>query len=62
MEQGALEKLKYDKRLQTRAGWLESADRDAMEEALPDVASKSAGSEPEGAGGVAPEAPATPEV
>jgi hypothetical protein len=63
MEQGTLEKLKYDKRLHTRSEWLKPADREKMEAALPDVASKAAGPEQAGQGDAAqPEAPATPEA
>ncbi|MBW2273903.1 MAG: hypothetical protein JRG96_11575 [Deltaproteobacteria bacterium] len=60
MKHGALEKLKYDKRLQTRAEWLKAADRDAMEAELPDVASKAASpdqdDEPQPAADAPPEA------
>ena len=63
MQQGALEKLKYDKRLQHRSKWLKPADREQMEATLPDVASKAAGPEQAGQGDAAqPEAPATPEA
>jgi hypothetical protein len=63
MKKGAIEQLKYDKRLQTRSQWLKPADRDHMEAALPDEASKAAGPEQAGQGDAAqPEAPATPEA
>lgn len=40
MERGSMEKLKFDKRLARRRGWLNSDESKAYADALPDVADK----------------------
>ena len=40
MERGSLEKLKFDKRLQLRQGWVSEQDTEGYLESLPDVSDK----------------------
>ncbi len=40
MERGSLEKLKFDKRLQLRRGWVSEQDTSGHIESLPDVSDK----------------------
>jgi hypothetical protein len=40
MDRESVERLRFDRRLERRRGWVEDADRDAHLESLPDVSEK----------------------
>lgn len=40
MEQGSIEKLKFDNRLNRRKGWVSKSEKEAFLESLPDVSDK----------------------
>jgi hypothetical protein len=40
MDKASVERLRFDRRLQNRLGWVEPADREAFLESLPDVSGK----------------------
>ncbi len=60
MERGSLDKLKYDNRLASRKGWIDTTDRDSFVDSLPDVGDKVAVPEEPQATSGAPEEPAAP--
>jgi hypothetical protein len=40
MDKESVDRLRFDRRLQRRSGWIEAADQDAYLESLPDVSEK----------------------
>ena len=62
MDNEAAARLKFDRRMANRAGWVEPEELESKLEALPDCADKIADSPEEVAAAAAPRAPQAPAV
>jgi hypothetical protein len=61
MDKESVERLRYDRRLQRRTGWLDSTDSESYLASLPDVSEKmTTGADEENVAEAAPSAPTTP--